>query len=285
MINALTIDVEEYFQVAAFRHRIAREAWCEYPSRLEGPLRYLLDTLEAASIRATFFVLGEVALRLPHLVADIVCAGHEIASHGMGHQLVYEQTEDEFRHDVTESRRLLCEMTGQRVVAYRAPSWSITPRTPWAYTILREAGYEIDSSLFPIPHDIHGNASARFDPHKIETTAGPLDEFPAAIVTLGWGRRPWRIPTGGGGYFRLTPYWLTRRLLRSINAGSSRCSAAPFVFYVHPWEFDPDQPRVPGVGWKSRLRHSIGLRANAAKWEQLLRDFTFTTLGDVVKHL
>ncbi|MGL4943074.1 MAG: XrtA system polysaccharide deacetylase [Thermoguttaceae bacterium] len=277
MRNALTIDVEEYFQVAAFRKQIPVTSWGDYESRLDRPIRYLLESLDATGVRATFFILGCVAERSPHIVAEIVAGGHEVGSHGMQHQLVYEQSEDVFRRDVTESRKLLREMTGQNVTAYRAPSWSITSRTPWAYNVLREAGYELDSSLFPIPHDIHGNASGRADIHTIETASGPLLEFPAAVVSfLGC-----RVPAGGGGYFRLFPYLLTRRLLRSINSPTPARPAAPFVFYVHPWEFDAEQPRVVSAPWKSRFRHYTGLRTTAAKWERLLADFTFAPITEV----
>lgn len=266
--NVFSVDVEDYYQVGAFARIIKPEDWPSWESRVVANTKRILQLLAAQKkpIQATFFVLGWIAERHPELVPEIAAAGHEIASHGYSHQLVYEMSENEFRDDVRRTRSLLQSQSGQEIVGYRAPSFSLVKRTPWAHRILVEEGYRYDSSVFPIHHDLHGNADAPREIHDIETEAGTIKEFPPAVVRcLGQN-----IPTGGGGYFRFFPYLITARWLRSINAENR-----PFVFYVHPWEVDPDQPRIPGASAKSRFRHYLNLRKTLPRMERLVRDFSF----------
>lgn len=275
MFNAFSVDVEDYFQVGAFARTISPADWDSYESRVVSNTRRILDLMAACPkpVRGTFFVLGWVAERNPDLVPEIARAGHEVASHGYAHRLVYEMSEEEFRDDVRKTRRMLQEQSGQSILGYRAPSFSIVKRTPWAHRVLVEEGYRYDSSVFPIHHDLHGNADAPREIHTILTDAGPILEFPPAVVrTLGQN-----IPTGGGGYFRFFPYFVTARWLRSINN-----QGRPFVFYIHPWEVDPDQPRIDGASAKSRFRHYLNLRRTADRLTRLLRDFRFVPVQKVL---
>lgn len=271
--NVFSVDVEDYYQVGAFAKMIAPVDWENYESRVVNNTIRLVEMLDRRNIKATFFVLAWTAERHPDLVGKIAASGHEIASHGYAHQAVYTQNEEAFRDDVRKSRNILREQSNQTVIAYRAPSFTITSKTPWAHRVLAEEGYRYDSSVFPIHHDLHGNPNAPSDIHRIETEAGTLIEFPPAIVKF-WGQN---IPAGGGGYFRFFPYAMTARMLRSINA-----KGKPFIFYIHPWEIDPNQPRIPGAPLKSRFRHYINLKTTERKLEKLLDSFTFTTLGDVL---
>lgn len=279
MLNAFSVDVEDYFQVAAFGNVIAPKDWSNWESRIVQNTCKVLDILKTGSgkgvpVKATFFVLGWIADRFPDLVPQIAADGHEIASHGWMHQLVYSMNETEFRDDIRRTRLLLQQQSGQEVLGYRAPSWSIVKRTPWAHQVLIEEGYRYDSSVFPIHHDLHGNADAPKDIHRIETPAGTILEFPPAVVR----RCGQNIPAGGGGYFRFFPYFLTKRWLRSING-----TGKPFVFYVHPWEVDPDQPRIEGAPWKSRFRHYTNLHRTALRLQRLLNDFEFAPIKDVIR--
>jgi polysaccharide deacetylase family protein (PEP-CTERM system associated) len=276
MLNAFSIDVEDYYQVGAFARLIRLDEWDSRESRVVGNTLRMLDILESGAkpVKATFFVLGWIAAKFPTLVHEIARRGHEIASHGFNHQLVYELTDSEFREDIRRTRKLLQDQSGQPVIGYRAPSFSIVKRTPWAHRILIEEGYCYDSSVFPIHHDLHGNADAPLEIHNIETESGTIREFPPAVV-----RRLYQnIPVGGGGYFRLFPYFVTVRWLRSIN-GLER----PFVFYVHPWEIDPKQPRISGASLKSRFRHYLNLSQTEPRLRQLLNDFEFTSVADVLE--
>jgi len=247
MQNAFSIDVEDYFQVGAFAKIILPKDWDKWTPRVLENTERMLDILADAPqpIKATFFILGWVAERFPKLVPEIVRQEHEIASHGYGHQLVYTLTENEFRDDVRKTRKMLQDQSGQPVLGYRAPVFSIVQRTPWAHRILVEEGYTYDSSVFPIHHDLHGNPHARRGIHTIQTESGEIVEFPPAVITR-FGKN---IPLGGGGYFRFFPYFVTARWLKEINQ-----QGRPFVFYVHPWEIDPGQPRIPGAPLKSRCR-------------------------------
>ena len=275
MRNAFSVDVEDYFQVGAFARTISPKDWDAWVPRVADNTKRMLDLLSSARqpIKATFFVLGWVAERFPQLVPEIVRQGHEIASHGYGHQLVYTLTEDEFRQDVQKTRKILQDQSGQSVVGYRAPSFSIVKRTPWAHRILVEEGYTYDSSVFPIHHDLHGNPDAPREIHTIQTDAGAIIEFPPAVIRH-WGQN---IPAGGGGYFRFFPYFISARWLRTINR-----QGKPFVFYVHPWEIDPDQPRVPNAPLKSRFRHYLNLKHTADRLKKLFQEFEFTTVQDVI---
>jgi len=273
--NAFSVDVEDYFQVGAFAKVISPNDWGTWTPRVAENTLRMLDILASAPqpVKATFFVLGWIAERFPKIVPEIVRQGHEIASHGYGHQLVYSLTEDEFRNDVRITRKMLQDQSGQPVNGYRAPVFSIVKRTPWAHRILVEEGYTYDSSVFPIHHDLHGNPDALREIHTIQTEAGSIIEFPPAVIT----RFSKNIPVGGGGYFRFFPYFVTARWLREINRQEK-----PFVFYIHPWEIDPAQPRVPAAPLKSRLRHYLNLSRTAERLKKLLQDFSFTTVGEIV---
>lgn len=274
ILNAFTIDVEDYYQVGAFANTISPQDWDNWEFRVEGNTHKILRVLDEAKVKGTFFILGWVAQRCPRLVEEIAKLGHTVASHGYAHQLVYTQSEEEFRDDVRRTRAMLQDLAQQEVLSYRAPSFSITARTPWAHRVLVEEGYAYDSSVFPIHHDLHGNADAPREIHTIETEAGPLLEFPPAVVRI-CGQN---IPTGGGGYFRLFPLAITRMMLQSINK-----SARPFVFYLHPWEVDPEQPRIPGAPLKSRFRHYLNLRKTEARLVSLLNHFSFAPMETVLQ--
>lgn len=276
MRNAFSVDVEDYFQVGAFANIISPKEWEAWTPRVVENTRRMLEILGSVPqpVKATFFVLGWIAERFPKIVPEIAQQGHEIASHGYGHQLVYTLTEEEFRKDVQQTRKMLQDQSGQPVVGYRAPSFSIVKRTSWAHRILVEEGYTYDSSVFPIYHDLHGNPDAPRDIHKITTEAGAITEFPPAVITR-FGKN---IPTGGGGYFRFFPYYVTARWLKEINGLDK-----PFVFYIHPWEIDPDQPRISGAPLKSRFRHYLNLKRTAYRLKRLLNDFSFTTIQEIVR--
>jgi polysaccharide deacetylase family protein (PEP-CTERM system associated) len=273
LVNAMTVDVEDYYQVSAFDRVVPRSAWGYMASRVSANTLRLLALFDECSVRGTFFVLGWVAERHPELVRAIANRGHEIASHGYGHQLVYEQTPDEFREDVRRARRILEDAGGQRVVGYRAPSFSIVNRSLWALDVLIEEGYEYDASIFPIHHDRYGIASARRDPHRIARPAGDLVEIPGSTVRIG----SVNLPVAGGGYFRLLPYAWTRWGMARLNHVERR----PAVFYIHPWEIDPGQPRLP-AGPLSRFRHYRHLEQTEARLRRLFTDFSFGTMADAV---
>ena len=276
VVNALTIDVEDYYQVSAFEQYVDRGNWNSYESRVVANTRRILQPLEEAGIKATFFVLGWVAEKFPDLVHDIHAGGHEVASHGYWHRLIYQQTPEEFREDLVRSRDLLEDIIGERVVSYRAPSFSITRESLWAIDILAEEGFQIDSSIYPVYHDRYGIPDADPQIHSINTAAGSIWEFPVAVHEIG----PWNLPVSGGGYFRLYPLSMTVHCLAAIN----RRKQQPFVFYLHPWEVDPDQPRLPIPSRTSRMRHYVGLRSTQAKFESLIRRFQFSTLREVIEN-
>ena len=273
--HVLSFDVEEHFQVSAFWSHARREQWDRLESRVEQNTLRLMELLAYFETKATFFVLGWVAERYPGLVKALAKQGHEIASHGYGHQLVTNQTASEFRDDVRRSKRILEDLTGSRVLGYRAPSFSITARTLWALPILAEEEYLYDSSIFPVRHDCYGMPSA--DPwcHVQKTEAGTLWEVPPSTLKVG----PLRIPVAGGGYFRLYPYRLLRRFLRSVAS-----QGHPLIMYLHPWELDPEQPRMDG-STLSRFRHYLNLHKTEARLRQLLADFRFTTIRNAVKEV
>lgn len=275
--SALTVDVEEHFQVSAFDDVIPRERWGRIRSRVESNTRRLLDRFDAHGTKATFFVLGWVAERHPQLVRDIAERGHEVASHGQTHELVYRQTPKTFREETLRSKDILEEQAQQPVEGYRAASYSITPASLWALDILAELGFTWDSSIFPIHHDRYGIPSAPRWPHTLKTPSGhALTEFPLTT----WRVAGCRVPIAGGGYFRLYPYSVTRHGLQAVNEQEQQ----PFIFYLHPWEIDPDQPRI-NAGWRSRLRHYIGLGRCEPRLERLLQDFELTTVESVLTDL
>jgi polysaccharide deacetylase family protein (PEP-CTERM system associated) len=271
-LNALTIDVEDYYHVSGFDHCIDRGDWDRLASRVVNSTDRLLDCLAAANVRATFFILGWVAERHPSLVRAIHSAGHEIGSHSYGHRLIYELTPEQFRADLRRSLDVLEDTVGERVTAYRAPSFSITRQSLWALDILIEEGITLDSSIYPTHHDRYGIPGTPLGPHRIDLAAGALWEFPPPVCRfLGYP-----LPVGGGGYFRLFPYALTHRALARINA-----AGRPFAVYLHPWELDPDQPRFrPGV--LRAFRHYVNLRHTEARLERLLQDFSFGTLSEAL---
>ncbi len=273
--NALTIDVEDYYHVSGFEHDIARGDWGNYPSRIVGNTQRILKLLAKQGVKATFFVLGWVAEYYPDLIREIDAAGHQIGSHSYWHRLVYDQTPEEFREDLCRSRDLLGELTNKPITAYRAPSFSITQKSLWALDILAEEGFAIDSSVFPIHHDRCGIPSAPRNPYLHESSAEPLWEFPASVARIA----NVNLPISGGGYFRLFPYRVTSALLQRVNTRDRQ----PFVFYIHPWEIDPDQPRLD-VGTRSlRFRHYVNLKSTERKFERLLTRFSFGRLDEVLE--
>jgi polysaccharide deacetylase family protein (PEP-CTERM system associated) len=260
----MSIDVEDYFQVQAFAHCIDRADWDRIPCRVEANTDRLLGQFSAAGVQATFFTLGWVAQRYPALVRRIVAEGHELASHGMLHIRADAQTPGEFRADVARARAALEDAGGVAVSGYRAATFSIGRRNTWAFAELEAAGYRYSSSIFPVRHDLYGMPEAPRLPFRPQGTG--LWEIPMTVLPVAGRPLPW----SGGGYFRLTPYALYRRGLARIASGGQRA-----VFYLHPWEVDPDQPRVAGAGAKSRFRHYTNLGATARRLDRLLRDFAW----------
>ena len=274
--NALTIDVEDYFQVAALAEAVDHEDWHSMEYRVEANTHRLLELLERHETRATFFTLGWVAEKSPGLVRDIQKAGHEVASHGYSHQLIYNQTPEVFREETRRSKKILEDITGEPITGYRAASYSITNQSRWALDILAEEGFVWDSSIFPVHHDRYGMPGTPRWPHRLTTDNGhELAEFPLSTLKF----PGYTLPIAGGGYFRLFPYWFSRWGLGSINR-----QGQPFVFYLHPWEVDPGQPRLD-VKWFSRLRHYNNLDVCEQRLEQLLGHFRFTAMGDVLRNL
>ncbi len=330
MLNALTIDVEDYFQVHAFSHIIRYEDWDKYECRVEQNTRHILDILNGSrrtpnaehrtQIHATFFCLGWIAERYPQLIKEIHIQGHEIASHGYAHQLIYRQSPEEFRNDIRKAKTILEDIIGEEVVGYRAPSYSITEKSKWAFGVLVEEGFKYDSSIFPIRHDfygiphaprfpfmvsLNGNGTPQFNPLSfVSVERGTLNvepsiskaelrtpnseprtsdvdprtlnyilEFPISTVPLGG----LNFPLSGGGYFRLFPYPLIKKGLKRINDKEKH----PFIFYFHPWEIDPGQPRIEKAGTKSKFRHYLNLDKTEPRLKHLLKDFRFLT----VRHL
>lgn len=273
VLNAFTVDVEDYFHVTAFTKTVSRASWGDYESRVVANTRRILRLLDEHGVRATFFVLGWVAERFPRLVHDIQVAGHEIGCHSYAHRPIFEQTPDEFREDLLQATKILEEITGQPVRAFRAPSFSITERSQWALDVLIEEGYTHDSSIFPIRHDVYGMPHAERFVHSVTRRDGTLCEFPPSAYR--WAGM--NIPVAGGGYFRLLPVEFSVRCLRSINIRNEQ----PCMFYIHPWELDPDQPRLPGP-WKSRLRHYQNLHTTEGKLRQLLCSLPFGSMGQAL---
>jgi len=270
MTNALTVDVEDYFHVSAFSQSVSRQDWDKYPCRVEQNTTALLEIFSKADVRATFFVLGWVAERFPKLVSTIDKAGHEIACHGFSHELVYKQTPKRFREETIRAKGILENIIQKPVDGYRAASYSITQQSLWALDILAESGFRYDSSIFPVHHDRYGIPGAKREPHILKTPDGhSLIEFPLSTYTFG----SYRLPVAGGGYFRLFPYWFTSHALSTIN----KQDGLPFIFYLHPWEIDPNQPRIK-AGLLSRFRHYQNLKRCQSRLEKLIREFSFGTV-------
>ena len=262
IVNALSIDVEDYFQVSAFAPHIDRGAWDTMECRVERNIECILELLAEAEAKATFFTLGWIAERYPHVTRRIAEAGHEIASHGFEHCRASEQDRDGFLADIRLAKAILEDVAGCEVRGYRAPSFSIGRSNPWAFDAIAEAGYRYSSSLYPIRHDHYGVPNG---PRFAHTVRPELLEIPIATVRL--FQSNW--PAGGGGYFRLLPYAVSRWSIRRIHARDGK----PAMFYFHPWELDPGQPRVPGPGAKTRFRHYLNLHRMAPRLARLLRDF------------
>ncbi|NOY73033.1 MAG: DUF3473 domain-containing protein [Gammaproteobacteria bacterium] len=274
--NALTVDVEDYFQVSAFAKNIKPSDWDKQPLRVEKNTQRLMDIFDEAQVKATFFVLGWVADRNRSLVKEIARRGHEVASHGYSHQLVYNQTPEVFREETVRSKELLEDIIQAPVRGYRAASYSITKDSLWALDILAEAGFEYDSSIFPVRHDRYGIPDAEEIPHRLKTLKGhSLVEFPLSTAKI----FNHKLPVAGGGYFRLYPYALTKAGLTQINHRQQ-----PFIFYLHPWEIDPEQPKV-ATSWLSRFRHYNNLDKCESRLCQLLIDFEFDTVQSVLNTL
>ncbi len=303
MLNALTIDVEDYFQVHAFSNVIKYENWDNYECRIEDNTCRILEILNEFpqtssfkpqnSVKATFFILGWIAERYSHLIKEISLQGHEIASHGYNHKLIYHQTKEEFRNDIRKSKAVLEDITGIEIIGYRAPSYSITNKSRWAFEVLIEEGFEYDSSIFPIRHDFYGmpnaprfpfivsvNGNSSFEFSMLNHDSRPtlssksIIEFPTSTIRI-FGQN---LPISGGGYFRLFPFYFTKRGLMKIN----RQEKKPFVFYIHPWELDSGQPKIRGAGFKSKFRHYNNLDRTEMRFKKLLKNFQFATIREVI---
>ncbi|MEO1037407.1 MAG: XrtA system polysaccharide deacetylase [Pseudomonadota bacterium] len=259
--NALTCDVEDYFQVSAFEHLVPKSAWHEWPCRVEQNMDRILEIYAEHGAKGTFFTLGWIAEHYPNVVRKIAAEGHEVASHGYQHERVWNQEAESFRDDIDRTRKLLQDLSGQRVVGFRAASWSLDQRTPWAHAVMAECGYTYSSSIYPISHDHYGLPDAPLQPF-IEKTSGLL-EVPASTSRLA-GRN---LPSAGGGYFRLFPLPLSRWLINRVR----RRNGVPAVFYFHPWEIDPDQPRMAGITLKTRFRHYVNLGRFESRLRRLLQ--------------
>ncbi|MFT5721854.1 MAG: polysaccharide deacetylase family protein (PEP-CTERM system associated) [Motiliproteus sp.] len=267
---AITFDIEDYFQVSAFEKQSPFDRWPSYPCRVEANTEQLLAILDQNSTQATFFILGWVAERYPELIKRIALAGHEIASHGYNHQRINLLSRKQFQEDSRSAKQLLEDLTGNAVQGYRAPSFSFSEQTPWTFDVLLEAGYRYSSSINPVPHDLYGYPNAA---RTVFYWDNGLLEIPVTTCEL-LGRR---IPCAGGGYFRLYPYplfkWLMRRACQQLDG--------PGIFYLHPWELDPEQPRIEGASLKSRFRHYINLHKTEPRLQQLLQDFDWGRMIDL----
>ena len=274
MINALTVDVEDYYQVQAFADVIRPLEWHRYPSRVEKNTYRLLDIFQRRGVRATFFILGWVAERCPDLVRDIFKAGHEIGSHGYSHQRIDRGNEKIFREDIQRAKSILEEQLSIGIRCYRAPSYSITAKTLWALDVLADLGFDRDSSIFPVHHDTYGIPDAPRFPHfRVVRDGSRILEFPpSTLASFGVN-----LPVAGGGYFRLFPYGLTAWAIHRINENE----AQPAMVYLHPWEIDPEQPRI-AASWRSRFRHYQNLESTEKKLLRLLEDFSWAPMSEVL---
>ena len=273
IINGLSVDVEDYFHVSNFAGQISYDEWDSFELRVEQNTQRLLDLFGRYSVRATFFILGWVAKRCPNLVRRIAQCGHEIACHSDKHRLVYDLTDDEFRNDLLESKQVLEKLSGQKIVGFRAPSYSITRKNIHALDILHECGFTYDSSIFPIHHHRYGIPDFNRFPTGIKLQNGNvINEYPISTIRMGAKN----FPIGGGAYARILPAWLLIKWLRKIN----RQERKPFVFYLHPWEIDPAQPRLPCSRF-TRFRHYVNLDKMEKKLEKILKRFSFAPLKEI----
>ncbi len=268
----MTVDVEDYFQVEAFSHQIDRSDWMDYEGRIERNVDRLLQQFSDHNARGTFFTLGWTAERYPALIKRIIAAGHELASHGYDHTRVDRQSPDKFRLDVRKTKQILEDLGGVEVRGYRAASFSVSNKTPWVFQILADEGYRYSSSIYPIHHDLYGMPSA---PRFAYTPDENSEFLEVPITTISILNR--KLPCGGGGYFRLYPYAFSRWAMRRVNRKDRR----PCVFYLHPWEIDPDQPRMPNLSPKTRFRHYLNLRRMEDRLHRLLRDFAWDRMDRI----
>ena len=271
--NALTIDVEDYFQVSAFAPYIRRDEWDTRECRVERNVGRILELLAERNVKATFFTLGWVAERYPQMVRNIVAGGHELASHGYGHERVSDLDEATFSTDVTRAKAILEDLGGKPVLGYRAPSFSIGARNLWAFDVLARAGYRYSSSIYPIKHDHYGMPDSPRFAYRVGSVGTGLLEVP--VTTLRVMNR--NLPSSGGGYFRLLPYELSKWMIGKVNR-DDRESA---IFYFHPWEIDPGQPRVAGIDGKTRFRHYVNISRMEARLQRLLADFRWGRMDDI----
>jgi polysaccharide deacetylase family protein (PEP-CTERM system associated) len=270
--NALTVDVEDYFQVSAFASCIAAESWDKLPCRIERNMDVILGIFSEHKVHATFFTLGWIAERYPRIVREIIGQGHELASHGYAHKRACDQTRQDFYQDIVRAKQLLEDLGGIAVRGYRAPSFSIGRSNLWAQACLQEAGYTYSSSVYPIRHDHYGMHEApRFAFYPKD--ANGLLELPVTTVRL----MNYNLPAGGGGYFRLLPYRVSRWCLRRVNTIDQQ----PCIFYFHPWEIDPEQPRQDGIGLKTRFRHYVNLSSMESRIRKLCRDFQWDRVDNL----
>jgi len=269
--NALTVDVEDYFQVSAFENHISRDNWDKLPSRIEENIEKLLTIFNEHSVVATFFMLGWIAERHPIMVRKIAKSGHEIASHGYSHVRVSQQSPQEFREDISKTKKILEDICGMPVIGYRAASYSINSTNHWAYEEIERTGYKYSSSIYPIKHDLYGIPDAPRFPYKVQTRE--LLEIPITTIEF-MGRR---IPCGGGGYFRLFPYVVSKAMINFINKKENK----PCVFYFHPWEIDINQPVQSGLGIKTRIRHYLNINKMEIRIRRLLNDFKWGRMGSI----
>ena len=271
----MTVDVEDYFHVEAFRKSIGKDRWEEYPIRVEDSTLRILDLFDSFEVKATFYTLGWVAHKRPKLVEEIARRGHEVGCHSYWHRMIYTLTPEEFRTDTLEATKVLEDVVGRPITTYRAPCYSVTPRSTWALEILADAGYEIDSSVFPVKHDLYGFPGFSRFPVRAKLPSGrTMIEVPMSTLR----HAGCNLPGPGGGYLRIFPSMYSRHALKQLNLREKR----PGVVYLHPWEVDPDQPRMQG-GWKSRLRHYTGLRSMERKLTGLLERFAFVPMSTLVE--
>lgn len=268
--NAMTVDVEDYFQVSAFEGVIERDDWQKLPLRVERNTHRLLEVFEQHQIKSTFFTLGWVAERCPSLIKAIVDAGHELASHGYGHQRATRMDKGQLRQDIERSKKLLEDCAGTEIIGYRAPSFSVNDTNTWIYDILVELGFKYSSSTYPIEHDLYGVPDW---PRFKYTRPEGIVEIPIPTITKG----DKNVGIGGGGYFRLYPYWMSQKRINRYLSEEKQ----PYSFYFHPWEIDADQPRVEGASIKSKIRHYINLSRMEPKIIRLLEDYRWSTMADV----
>lgn len=274
IMNALTVDVEDYYQVSAFENVIKRDDWHQYNSRVYRNTMELLDLFDNAGISATFFVLGMVAEKCPDIIREIVSRKHEVACHGYSHNMITNQSIDVFKEETIKAKSVIEEQAQEEVIGYRAASFSITNSSLWALDVLYETGFKYDSSVFPVHHDRYGIPGSPHEPYILNLKNNmSLIEFPMTVKKIG----NINVPVGGGGYFRLYPYLVTKTLLKSINNKEKR----PFVFYIHPWEIDPEQPRIQ-CGLVSKFRHYNNLQKCKNRLVRLVDDFKFTTIRNVL---